>query len=746
MKRIMRAFSFLLMMGAATIASAADGPREVTVENVRVGFGEKMSGGQYKSGTWTPVWVDLKAGVSRFEGTLVITVPDDHGTPTKIRRSVVLPANDMVTVPMFVRPGSQGGEIGVEVEADGRIKANWPHGGTIDALKIQTAMVVTAGQPAGLGDLSELSKFKAAVNATDSPLFLTSIGVRDGFPSRWYGFDAADVVVLDTNDKDVMVRINNQSQALREWVRQGGHLVIAVGQNWQSVKDSPLEPLLPGVPSGRIELSDPGLIDQFAGTGNKPILPPDSKTRLLVTKFEGWEARGGIPLAASSTTPLVLRGPYGFGRVTMLGLDVDQKPFASWEDKKLYWDKVLDLRGRGNNVVDANPNSNQFYRSASNDLSTKLNASLQRFPGVRLVPFGWVAFLVFLYILLIGPGDYLFLRKVVKRMEMTWITFPAIVITVSALAYAAAYYLKGTELKINKIDAVDVDQTTGLIRGTTWLTLFSPQNRDYDVGIDPLPPENEPVAELLAPESSPKTANAETITTWFGAADNPFGGGNGMSMDGRGYSYAPMSEPEELTAVRIPIWSTKSFTGRWSSSTTVPLLESDLIPDGPDRIRGTVTNVSKRSFKGAVLFFGRYVYLLNDIAPGATAVLGEGQTLAGYMDGLSRGVATAEDAIAQGRSPSQDPSQMDVERPDLVRTIMFHDGLGSRANGMPNVALRSLDLTDHLDLRRPILVTSVDGPGARLRLKGNANPPKVAQTTVLRVILPLKPEPDASKP
>ena len=125
-----------------------------------------------------------------------------------------------------------------------------------------------------------------------------------------------------------------------------------------------------------------------------------------MTKFEDWEKRGGVPLAASSVTPLVLRGPYGFGRVTVVGLDVDQKPFAAWEDKKLYWDKVLDLRGRG---IEAD--SMVSGRSGATELSTALNASLQRFPGVRLVPFGWVAFFVFLYILLIGPGDYFFLKQ-----------------------------------------------------------------------------------------------------------------------------------------------------------------------------------------------------------------------------------------------------------------------------------------------------------------------------------------------
>ena len=61
-------------------------------------------------------------------------------------------------------------------------------------------------------------------------IFIAGFRPNDGFPSRWYGFDSADVVVLNTNDPAVMARVANQSQGLREWVRQGGHLVVAIGQ------------------------------------------------------------------------------------------------------------------------------------------------------------------------------------------------------------------------------------------------------------------------------------------------------------------------------------------------------------------------------------------------------------------------------------------------------------------------------------------------------------------------------------
>ena len=129
----------------------------------------------------------------------------------------------------------------------------------------------------------------------------------------------------------------------------------------------------------------------------------------------------------------------------------------------------------------------QFYQYGVSDLSSQLRVALEQFPGVKLIPFGWVAFFIFLYILLIGPGDYFFLKKVLKRMELTWITFPTIVVTVSLVAYYAAYLLKGNDLLVNKVDVVDVDQAAGLVRGNTWISLFSPQNRDYTIRTIPVP-------------------------------------------------------------------------------------------------------------------------------------------------------------------------------------------------------------------------------------------------------------------
>src|SRR5205085_6149013 len=114
-------------------------------------------------------------------------------------------------------------------------------------------------------------------------------------------------------------------------------------------------------------------------------------------------------------------------------------------------------------------------QGAVEDLASQLQHNLENFPDVPVVSFGWVALFILIYIIIVGPLDYFFLKKVVKRLELTWITFPAVVIVISAVAYFAAYYLKGKDLRINKIDVVDVDLRGGNVYGNTWFTLFSPR-------------------------------------------------------------------------------------------------------------------------------------------------------------------------------------------------------------------------------------------------------------------------------
>jgi len=327
-------------------------------------------------------------------------------------------------------------------------------------------------------------------------------------------------------------------------------------------------------------------------------------------------------------------------------------------------------------------------------------------------------------------------------MELTWITFPTIVLTVSLLAYFAAYRLKGNDLLVNKVDVIDVDQVAGLVRGRTLLSLFSPQNRDYNIGFVPVPPNlDHDVAPLASPSPSGEPirppAGTELLTSWFSVPEPQFGAMGGsnrrFSFVASGYAYEPVGLLERLENVRVPIWSTKAITARWlGPAPAAPLVDADLRPIGHDRLAGTITNRQSYPLEDALLAFGKQVYLLRTIAPGATlkVELTGDRNLAGEL----------RERAPEYLSDQPRNQNRKISRADLLLAIMFHGSETSRGSeqSLSNVALHDLDLTAQLALERPMLVAKIKRPGAQLILENPPSPPRIDQTTMIRIILPLK--------
>jgi hypothetical protein len=232
------------------------------------------------------------------------------------------------------------------------------------------------------------------------------------------------------------------------------------------------------------------------------------------------------------------------------------------------------------------------------------------------VSFFWVALLIVLYILLIGPIEYYFLKRILGRLELTWITFPLIVLTVSLAAYFTAYSMKGRDLKINKVDVLDVDPASGRIYGTTWFTIFSPRIDNYTLGVTP--------GEGWSADAEP----TGTTVNWVGA---PRGGRASLLRRSYRYHSDANSLANGLEKVPIQVWSTKSFVSNWSAKIdpTAPVFESRLEhpPGDPTAVVGTFVNhlpvltsgESSPVLSDCVVFYAGQAYPL----PGGTIRSGE---------------------------------------------------------------------------------------------------------------------------
>ncbi len=728
----------LLTLGALALAACgqavAQQPRAVEVENVRIGFDDR-----FKVGTWTPVRLQLRGGPVGFAGVIELVTNDADGTPTTVRQQVAVAAGGSQRVTLYTRPGSLDAEMFIRFYDGKSGRKVGPDLSTLalmgnknlNPLWAEDLSILALGTPAGVEIIPTIPGFSPSnVSGRIREVSVVKINVIDDLlPAFRQGYDAMDAIILDTADKAMMAQVGAKIDGIEQWVRAGGHLVLSVGSNWQEVNER-LGKLLPAKLEGQVAVNDLGSIESFVTGTTSPLLPVGSEA-VQVAKITGVEQEGSKVLASTASNPLIVRGTFGFGRVTMIGLDTDRPPFRTWDDRKNFWVKAADLKPVTASNKNVATNRGRFIQSDVNDLATQLRRSLDQFPKVKLVPFGYVAFFIFLYILLIGPGDYFFLKKVLKRMELTWITFPIIVLSVSLVAYYAAYVIKGTELRVNKVDVLDIDQQDGLARGMSFANVFSPRNDDYNVSLTPLSlasPAPEPGATI-----PPPPAATQTLVSWFAASESGLRGMNtgrrGVGFGAAGYAYTPLGKAEELADVRIPIWSTKCFQSSWIGPATTNPIESDFVLVGTDRLNGTFTNRLGIPIEDVIVAFnGTVYYNIGTVAPNATTRIEtqSNRTLSGYLNDLRPKYLSAD--YFQSNAIQRDP---------LLRAVLFRDSDVGSQGEIPSRVLHGLDLTGQLQLNRPMVIGRIARPVAALGLGDGKIKPEVDQTTLLRVVLPV---------
>ncbi len=179
----------------------------------------------------------------------------------------------------------------------------------------------------------------------------------------------------------------------------------------------------------------------------------------------------GSVLARSGNDVIAAEAAYGRGAVTLIGFD----PATSWIAESTtatnaLWHRLL-------------PQSNSAVLNplAITDDSQIIYA-LQNLPSVDLPPIENLFILLLAYIVLIGPVNYLILRRIDKR-EWAWVTIPALVVVFAVGSYAMGASLKGSDVIVNQITVVRAAQGTGRGIGQAYIGIYSPSRRTFDVRI-----------------------------------------------------------------------------------------------------------------------------------------------------------------------------------------------------------------------------------------------------------------------
>ncbi|HSO30343.1 MAG TPA: hypothetical protein VLS28_10600, partial [Candidatus Sulfomarinibacteraceae bacterium] len=259
---------------------------------------------------------------------------------------------------------------------------------------------------------------------------------------------------------------------------------------------------------------------------------------------------------------------YGSGSVTVLGFDPTTPWLADSQGVESMWRRFLPNRTGGGPTISA-------------DDSQIVNA-VGQLASLALPPIGGLIAILGGYILLIGPVNYLVLKRLDRR-ELAWVTMPVLIAGFAVASYGFGTALRGTELIINEVAIVR--GAPGVAEGAAqvYLGIFSPSRATYQVEV--------PGGALLA------APIAGDFTT----------GGAAATLD------VVQGDPSLVRDLAVGFSSLRTI--RAESPTTVPLVGATLaLDDGI--LSGTIRNESDQALEQVAVILGASVAIVGEIPAG----------------------------------------------------------------------------------------------------------------------------------
>jgi len=416
-------------------------------------------------GGWCPVYAVLSNEGVGVEGELRVAVGGTGGgaRDNVYARRVVLPAHSRKAYFLYVpsdnsssrltvqlRVGDDAGEgTGGELLSSQQVTVSWLN----DADRLYG---VASSSPSALNFLSDVAPASARAVVAHIDL--------EALPPDPLGWEGLDVLVL--NDVDTTVLSGGQRRALETWVAHGGHLIVGGGAGAARTVAGVAD-LLPVAVGGIHSVDDLWALGErmSAPIVAGPYAVAEAGLRdgeiLIEQREEQSDGRGDLILLA--------RRAYGAGRVDYMAFDAGLNSFARWDDNTLLWKWIVEPKVTG---------AERFTIHNGYSAHEAVNA----IPGLELPSTLQLLAFMLVYTLLIGPVNYVVLRKLDRR-ELAWLTIPALVVGFTACAYVTGFQIRGGAAIVHRLAVVYVPERTGVGRVSEVVGIFSPQRTSYDVWV-----------------------------------------------------------------------------------------------------------------------------------------------------------------------------------------------------------------------------------------------------------------------
>ncbi len=576
-----------LMTGLTT--SAQDAP--ISSDPVRISASSMGVGGLARIGDWAGIEIEFEdTHDSQRELIIQIEGIDSDGDSPLHQRTVTSNPGVLQRTWLYLWiPGTHSirGKFIVSVyEAEdldaatsertgvsykrGQLLTRMEIGGQKDLIPAEIATGLVIGRR--LGGLADYSRTANGTgnsgtlhlpNGNEITLFANDIRPND-LPDRSTGLMQFETIIWSTADPSNLTL--SRSEALIEWVRKGGHLVVCLpptGLVWFDTDRNALASLLPDVSPEQLSSGESTV--RALLTHDPNITMPDSlviKDLVANASAEPHEAVAILRDAVGHT--VVSRRNVDLGMVTLIGIDITNRNLA---DRGLpamdaFWHRVLGKRGK---PIDTNPNNSIFstsreLRSFDSEIATSISSSGSA--GLALL-LGFALFAV--YWAIGGPLGYAILKNFGLKKH-TWLAFVAAIGLFTLVGWGGVSILRPRTANLQQVVFLDAVEGSTIQRARSFASIFFPGYADASVQV------GEPDNDFAGFHDS-VTHWTEQFNAVLASASFP---------DARAY---PVSA-RDPNLMRFPARATeKRFRLDWTGPERWPMFDAVTESGGPGQLR-----------------------------------------------------------------------------------------------------------------------------------------------------------------
>jgi hypothetical protein len=549
------------------------------------------------------------------------------------------------------------------------------------------------------------------------------------FPDSPIALEGLDVFYLNS-EKALELKVN-QISALLAWVRGGGHLILGVEQ-LADVNSTPwLQQLLPCELNNMVNVTVDDTLQQwlqqgeseetvlrasvistrrrgnFGGPNSYATLSADPAFAQAQAAAATGSLRDGRVVLEAQGRPLIIDAKRGRGQVTVLTFSPEREPFRSWKNRSWFWSKLIGV-------------PSDWYTAP--DISAYGGLSLDGVFGalidsrqVRKLPVQWLLLLLVVYLIVIGPFDQYWLKKIGRQM-LTWITFPTYVVLFSLLIYFIGYKLRAGETEWNELHLVDIlprSANRADLRGRTFASVYSSSNARYPVAFTPTAPD----------------AAEQTHATLRGEILDLYGSGRESSR-----ATVEQSGNTFRAEIFVPVWTSLLYVNDWLQPGTPPILASVATQGATWDL--SVQNMLDHPLTDARLVVRALVFELGTLPAGEKKEFkldtAKGTPLQTFIQ--QHGIRFKE-AIDARRSSFGDNQRGQLENPALHASVAsFYSYLQPHPQQRNFVAPPGLDLTP-LVQRADAVLLAFDPNHTFTNPINGFKPPRSQRNTLLRLVI-----------